>query len=93
MHPGAKPVVAAASAGVPSRAVFGAAPQWCSRSGRLMRSHPRAMTSTAESPTMKTSDLSTPGWSSAVTSAALEAAGSSNGGSGWVLSGLASSWE
>eukprot|EP00964_Phaeocystis_antarctica_P126012 scaffold89726_cov66-Phaeocystis_antarctica.AAC.4 len=60
MQPGAKPVVAAASAGVPSRAVFGAAPQWCSSSGRLMRSHPRAMTSTAESPTMKTSDLSTP---------------------------------
>ena len=57
MQPGANPVVASASAGEASRA--GEAPQWCSSSGRLMRSHPRAMTSNAESPTMKTSDLST----------------------------------
>ena len=31
-----------------------------------------------------------PGWSKAVKSAAMEAAGSSTGGSGWAPSGLAS---
>ena len=34
-----------------------------------------------------------PGWSKAVKSAALEAAGSSTRGGGWAPSGLASSWE
>eukprot|EP00964_Phaeocystis_antarctica_P137326 scaffold101846_cov60-Phaeocystis_antarctica.AAC.1 len=57
-----------------------------SRSGALPRAQGRTWTTLARRSRM-------PGWSDAVKSAALEAACSSRRGSGWALSGPASSWE